>query len=92
MRAEAAKLMHAGEAGNDDVVLGFDVPCKAGIVREDVVIGDLAIMGDVGVGQNEVIVADASWEFFVSAAMDRDVFTEDVAITDFESGGLARIF
>ena len=53
--ADAAKLMHGGNATDDGAVLHGDVASKGGDVGHHDVIAELAIVRDVGVGE-EVIV------------------------------------
>lgn len=43
------KLVDGSKAGDDGVILDGDVACDAGGVREDDVVSELAVVGDVGV-------------------------------------------
>jgi len=52
----------------------------------------LAVVGDVGVAEQQIMRADAGGQAFVSAAMDGGVFAEDVVVADFEVGGIAEVF
>lgn len=92
MLAEAAELVDAGEAGDDDVVFDDDVSAEGAVVGKDDVVADLAVVGDVRVGEEEVIVSDAGGEFFEGSAVDGGVFPEDVAMTDDEGGGFTGVF
>lgn len=57
--ADAAKLVDCGEAGNDRVVIYDDVSGEGAVVREDDVVADLAVVGDVGVGEEKIVRSDA---------------------------------
>ena len=47
MLSDAAKLMGAGEPGNDDIILHDGMAAKGPVIGEDDVITDLAIVRDV---------------------------------------------
>src|SRR5579862_5388749 len=49
-------------------------------------------MGDMGVGHQKIVVADARLPRRGRAPMDRDVFAEDVAVADFQTSRLAVVF
>lgn len=88
---DAAELVDAGEAGDDDVVGDFDVAAEGGAVGEDTVVADDGVVGDVGVGE-EVVVGSDDGGFLFGAAVDSDVFAEDVAVADDDGGWFALVF
>ena len=58
---------------------------KAGVAREDHVVADLAIVGDVYVGHQQAVVADGCFEFVIGAAVNGDALADFGMITDFYS-------
>lgn len=92
MGPDAAELVDASEAGDDDVVTDMDVAGEGPIVGEDDVIADLAVVRDVGIGKADVVGADAGGGIRVGAAVDGGVFPEDIPVTDDEGGGFAGVF
>src|SRR6478672_11968777 len=87
MRADPAELMHADEAAEDDVVADLDMPGERRIVRKHAVAADLAVVRDVHVGQQPVVVADSRRATaVVGAAADGDEFADRVAVADHEVG------
>ncbi len=57
MRAYLAELMHPGKSAQDCVILYYNVPRELGVVGENGVIADLAIVRQMHVGHNPVMVA-----------------------------------
>lgn len=51
-----------------------------------------AFMGDVGVTKDQIVGADASGSGFGGAAVDGDVFPENIVIADMQPGGFADVF
>jgi len=84
--------MHGCNAGNDGVIFHRDVAGEPDGVRKDDVITELAVVGNVGVAEQQIVRADPSRKFFMSATMDGAVFAKDIVVPDFESGGLADVF
>ncbi len=69
------------------------MPPQIGGVGKDGVRADHAVMGNVHVGHDPVVVADAGEALVLSrAAVDRDALTKGVAIADLKSGRFAPIF
>ena len=58
MGAHTAELMHAGERTDGDVILDRHVAAKRGPVAEDRVVADRAVVGDMGVRHEEIMIAD----------------------------------
>lgn len=58
------------------------VTCDHDIVGENVVIADLDIMGEVCDGHEKIAVADDGVVFRLGAAVDGDVFTEGISISN----------
>src|SRR5690242_1821140 len=90
MRAELAVLVHADVAGNDQPIADFHVPGQCRIVGEHHAVADLAVVRDVHVGQQPVVVTDAGdTATLAGAAVDRDELADQVAIADHQFGALA---
>jgi hypothetical protein len=51
--------MHGGEAAEGRVILEGDMTCERCIVDEDDMIADLAVMRDMGAGEEKTIIANA---------------------------------
>ena len=58
MCANLAELVDEAEAAEDHVVVDLDVPCQRGGIGEDALVADDAVVGDVHVGHDPVVVAD----------------------------------
>src|SRR3546814_14132010 len=59
VRADAAELVDAGEAAHDHPVADLHVPGEGGVVRKHAAAADLAVVGDVGIGPQPVVVPAA---------------------------------
>src|ERR1043165_2485104 len=78
--SDAHKLMHGSVAGEKDVILQDAMASYQGTIRQDAAIADDAIVSNVAVGHEEVVIADHGFHRIGGAAMDRHVLPEDVAI------------
>ena len=82
--------MHAGERADRRVVLDRDVTGERCGVGENRLVPDMAVMRDVRVGHEEIVVADLGDSSTAGrAAMDRDELSNDVAAADLEPRQLA---
>src|SRR5262249_18425708 len=81
-----------GEAAQDGVVADVDVARDRGGVREDRVIADLAVVGDVHVSHEPVVAADArDARVLRGAAVERAELADGIAVSDLQAGRLARV-
>src|SRR5688572_12875548 len=83
MRADAAKLMDAREGANRRVVLNRYMTGQRGRIRHDDVIAEHAVMADVRVRHEKIVIADfrvAAAPF--GAAMDIHVLAKDIMVSD----------
>ena len=62
------------------------------VVRENSMVGYLALVSHMGVTQEKVVVADSGGAFWSGSAMDGYVFTEGVVVADKELSLLALVF
>ena len=88
--ADAAELVHAGKAGEQDVVENFAVSGSTGISHEDHIVADFAVVGHMGAVHEHVVVADRRGGIRFCAGMDGAAFTEDVVVPDVEISGFTR--
>ena len=88
----AAKLMDARICANIRPVADLDMPGERRGIRHYDVIADPAVVGDMGLGHEKVIVTDRSKSAATrGAAVDRDEFTDLVALADFGCSGFTRV-
>jgi len=92
MTPNAAKLVDPAEAADNGVVLHHHMTGQGAIVGENDMMADQAIVGDVGVGQEIVMVADDGLATRAGSAIDRAELPEAVGIPDFQMGGLDGVF
>jgi len=79
---EPTKLMDGCLAGQEHPVLHLDVAGQAGGICEDVVAAHDAVVSDVGVGHQEIVVSDPGALVRLDAAADVYAFLEMIAIPD----------
>ena len=86
---DAAELVNARAPAEIDVVAANDVAGKSRLRAHDEVVADDAVVRDVRVGENVVIVAERRPFAFLRAAVNGYVFAEDVAVADFRADAAA---
>jgi len=90
---DATELVHAGKAAEDDPFADVDVARKRGRIGEDRVIAHPAIMGDMGVGHEQVGATHVRDTATLGcAAVEGDVFADGIAVADLQPGGFAVVF
>src|SRR5579883_317996 len=93
VRPDLAMLMHGRQATENDPIADLHVPAQGDAVGEDRVASHEAVVRDMRVGHEEIIIADAGDALVVhGAAVDRAALAKDVAVTDLEASRLAPIF
>ena len=81
--SNSTKLVYQSISGEDYVVADMTMPRQASAVREDNIRTKVTIMGNMTIGHDEIIVGNAGYAFILNcAAINRDVFAEDIVITD----------
>lgn len=90
--ANADELLGGAVARKDHVVLKSAMAADEGPVREDAAIANDAIVSDMAVHHEEIVITDDSFHGVGGAAMNGHLFAEDVAIADFDAGRLVVIF
>ena len=72
------------------MIADLDMPRKARAIGKHRMIGDMAIMGDMHIGHEQIIVAYARHPATAGgAAMDRALLPKHVTVADFEQRALA---
>ena len=68
--ADPTELMHAGDASDGDVIFDPDVSRQRDRIAHHDVVGQVAVVGHVTVGENDVVVADDREFSVVSRRVD----------------------
>lgn len=69
-----------------------DMACDSGVVGENGVVANMALVGDVGVAKEKVVVSDLSGSVGGGPAMNGDVFSKGVIVPNEQLGLLALVF
>lgn len=80
------ELMKSGAASDEAVVAETNVSAEEDVIGEGVEIAHEGIVSDMGPGHEVIFVPENGFHFFVNAAMDRDVLTQNVALSDADAG------
>ena len=83
--ADAAELVHSSNPSDGDVILNPNVSRERDRIAHHDVVGQMAIVGHVAVGKDDVVVADDREFTVVGGSVNRDVFTEDIPCADFHT-------
>lgn len=92
MGTDAAELVNPVAPGDYCVVADMDVPGEGGMPAHHDVVAEDAVVGDMGVGEEVVVIADDSEFAVVGGWVDGDVFAEDVVVADMQAGDSALVF
>ena len=84
--------MNGAIARQINAVLYDAVTGQESAVRKDTAVPDAAIMCDMAIGHEKILAADVRRARSTSAAMDSDVFAEDIAIADVQGSRLVIVF
>src|SRR5579871_5821972 len=86
VRAKPRELMYGREATENDPVTYFHVAGQRGAVGEHGAIPDTAVMRNVGIGHEQVVVADARHALAVGRTpIDGAALAEGIAVADLEA-------
>ena len=84
--------MDGGEAADDGMIFDQDMSGQGGSIRQDDLISDLAVMGDMGVGHEVVAISDDGLSTPMrSASMEGHKLSNDILIAHQEGGLLPLI-
>ena len=90
MGADAAELVHAGAPADVDVILDHHVAGQRRLAAHHEVIADDAVMRDVAVGEDDVVVAEHGEIAVLRGKVHGDVLAKHVAVADAQAGIAAR--
>lgn len=92
MFADPAELMNPGQSANHGEVFHNDVTSQCGGVGQDDVIAQVDVVGDVAVGQKEIVRTDSGGFSVAGCAVDGHGFADDVSISDASASDAAFPF
>lgn len=85
--ADTAELVYDGKTAEPNVIAYLYVAAEIGDIGHDDVIADTAIVRDMRVGHNAVMVADhGNSAALLGASVNRAEFVKDVVVSDLEAG------
>ncbi len=92
MTADTAKLMNGRQSANDGIIFNVNMAGEGCVVTHYDVAANGAFVGDMGVGEKQVVIADDGAAFLCSGRVDGAKFTEYVAGANFQGGVAAGVF
>lgn len=92
MFADPTELMNSGQAANHGEVFHDDVAGQCGGVGQDDVIAQGDVVGNVAVGQKEIVRTDDGGFSVAGRAVDGYRFADDISISDASAGVAAFPF
>jgi hypothetical protein len=79
------ELMHQGKPAQYDLITHFDMTSKRGVVREDAVIPNNTVMGNMDIGHDQVVITN---DGFIDTGSGTTVygaaFSKGITVTDNE--------
>src|SRR5476651_1420198 len=92
MRTDGAELMHRGQPADNGEIVNRDVPAKRGVIGKNAAIADHAVMGDVSIHHQQIIIADTGdFSALSGAAVNGHTLANTVAMADFNPGRFTSI-
>jgi len=92
MSADAAKLVHQRKAAQNSVVTNRHVTGQAGAIGENRSIADLAVMRQMAIGHDEIVMAEPRHTTARhGSTIESAVLPDDVPVADLKPGGFAFI-
>ena len=83
---DRGKMVHASTASHRHIVSDLNVPSQHSAVGDHNTITQTTVVRYVGSDHQKVVVAnDRNAILFVGRSIDRTVFTESIAVTDFHT-------
>ena len=87
------ELVHQREAAHDDMVFDVDVAGEGDVVGNGGVVANDAVMREVDVGHDPVVVAeDGGADVLHGAPVEGGVFADGVVVADLQGGRFAAVF
>ena len=90
MATDMAELVHEGASTDDGEVIDYDLSGQLGGIGHDDVIAQLAVVCDVAVRHDEVVVTDDGFAFTEGSAVHGNELT-DVAVVPDDGPGLFTV-
>jgi len=85
--AKPAKLVHTGKPSENNIILYLDMTSERGIVGENSVTADAAIMGDMDIGHDPVVISNpGDATTCCRTTVDGTELPDSIAVTDFQDG------
>src|SRR5690606_9677667 len=93
VRADAHELMDGRQTAQDGPIAYVDMARELDAVGDDGMAADLAVMRNMHIGHDPVVVAQASHAHVLRRPpIDGDVIAYGVAVADLEPGGFVAVF
>lgn len=92
MATDAAELMHASKTSENGVILNDDMAGESAIVGKNNMVANGAIVRDVSVGEEISMAADLCHGIRRRASIDGAEFAKAIPIADFEPRGFPCVF
>ncbi|MNT17484.1 hypothetical protein D3C72_1526340 [compost metagenome] len=90
--ADVAILVNQGESGKDCPVIHVHMPGQRGVVDQNAVIADDAVMPDVGISHDQVVIAQRGFRTVLhGATVNGHAFTDDIVVTDHQASFFAFV-
>ena len=91
--ANFAELVHAGKPTQDGIVTHRHMSRQGSVIGENRMVAHLAVMGEMDIGHDPVVVADTRHARILrSAQIESAEFAYGIAVANFQPGRLSRIF
>src|SRR5690606_10128825 len=91
--ADADELVNPGKPAEDGAVLDHDMAGKGGAVRHHDTVADRAVVADMGMGHEEVVVTDPGDTATArGAGAEGDILADPVAGANHEFGPFTPVF
>jgi hypothetical protein len=85
--------MYANQSSEDGVILYLDMSCQGCGISHDYMVFNDAIMGDMGIGHNKIVVSNGRYPAtFLGAPVDGEIFSKDVVISNDQAGFSSPVF
>ena len=78
------KLVDRHHTPNHRLVLDGNMPGQGAVIGQDAAAADPAVMGDMGIRHNQVMVAHYGLGPFGGAGIQSAIFTDDIIVADLE--------
>jgi len=89
---DPAKLMNADAPSDVTVIAEDHMPPQGGVAAHDQAAADNAVMGDMGIGKDHIIIPKHGKGSIVSGQVHCGIFAKDVPVADFQTWLPALVF